>query len=123
MSNQVLLTAPARGPLRGTVSLPGDKSISHRALMFSALAEGTSRITGLLEGEDCQATRRALEAMGIRVDRSDKGLYTVFGKGFRGLSQPEGPLDMGNAGTGMRLFCGLLAGQSFPSTLVGDESL
>lgn len=110
-------------PLGGSIRLPGDKSVSHRSLMFSALADGISKIEGLLEGEDCKATRRALERMGVRIEQDSDDLYTVYGVGLKGLQEPDGPLDMGNAGTGMRLFCGLLAGQDFDSELIGDESL
>lgn len=120
---QNLVSAAVASPLRAALSIPGDKSVSHRALMFSALADGTSRIRGMLEGEDCLATRSALEAMGVPIDRDADGVYTVHGVGLHGLKAPAGPLDMGNAGTGMRLFCGLLAGQQFSSTLIGDESL
>ncbi|MEO1419412.1 MAG: 3-phosphoshikimate 1-carboxyvinyltransferase [Pseudomonadota bacterium] len=120
---QILRSSRVLTPLGGSLRLPGDKSISHRSLMFSALAEGTSKIEGLLEGEDCKATAKALERMGVQIKRDSGGLYTVHGVGLRGLVKPDGPLDMGNAGTGMRLFCGLLAGQKFDSELIGDESL
>ncbi|MEO0365352.1 MAG: 3-phosphoshikimate 1-carboxyvinyltransferase [Pseudomonadota bacterium] len=123
MSEAVLVSSPAGVPICGEIRLPGDKSVSHRALMFSALADGRSQLSGVLEGEDCQATRRALAAMGVPIERNGDGLYTVSGRGLNGLRKPAEPLDMGNAGTGMRLFCGLLAGQSFSTTLIGDESL
>lgn len=118
-----LLARPAPGPLRGDFRVPGDKSISHRSLMFSAIASGESRIAGLLEGEDCLATLSALRALGVPIVREGDGAYRVAGVGLHGLAAPAGPLDLGNSGTGMRLFCGLLAGQQFATTLVGDASL
>ncbi len=114
----------APSPLKScATTVPGDKSISHRSLMFSAIAEGTSTINGLLLGEDCLATLRAIEAMGIEVERPTDSSFKVRGAGLRGLAAPRAPLDLGNSGTGMRLFCGLLAGQAFSSTLTGDASL
>ena len=116
------LSAPA-GPLRGEVRVPGDKSISHRAVMLAALAEGTSRITGFLEGEDTRATARAFAQMSVRIEAPQASERIVHGVGLRGLLAPPAPIDCGNAGTGMRLFAGLLAGQAFESTLTGDASL
>ena len=110
-------------PLRGTVAVPGDKSISHRALMFSALAVGTSRITGLLEGEDVLATAAALRAMGTRIERGDDGVWLVDGVGVGALLQPAGALDMGNSGTSTRLLMGLVASHPITATFVGDASL
>lgn len=107
----------AAGPLRGQVRVPGDKSISHRALMLAAVAHGTSRIEGLLEGEDVLATAAALRAMGARLDRHGDGSWTVEGHGLTALQRPAVPLDMGNSGTSTRLLMGLLAGCTFPSTL------
>jgi 3-phosphoshikimate 1-carboxyvinyltransferase len=107
----------------GDIMVPGDKSISHRALMLSAIAEGSSRISGFLAGEDCLATLAALRAMAVRVDTVAETTLTVHGVGSLGLQRPSGPLDMGNSGTAMRLFAGLLCGQSFSSSLIGDESL
>jgi len=114
--------APARG-LGGSVAVPGDKSISHRALMFSALAVGQSRIEGLLEGEDVLATAGALRAMGARIERTADGLWVVDGVGVGGLLQPEVALDMGNSGTSTRLLMGLLASHDLTATFVGDASL
>jgi len=111
------------GPLHGEVRVPGDKSISHRAVMLAALAEGTSRISGFLEGEDTRATARAFAQMGVRIEAPQPSERIVHGVGLRGLRAPTGPIDCGNAGTGMRLLAGLLAGQAFDSTLIGDESL
>ncbi len=107
----------------GDIVVPGDKSISHRALMLSAVAHGSSRISGFLAGEDCLATLAALRAMGIKVDVLDETTVTVHGAGPRGLQAPDGALDMGNSGTAMRLFAGLLCGQSFSCELTGDASL
>jgi len=115
-------SAPA-GPLAGELRVPGDKSISHRAIMFAALADGTSRITGFLEGEDTLATARAFAQMGVRIDTPNPSERVVHGVGIDGLKAPAGPIDCGNAGTGMRLMAGLLSAQAFDSTLVGDESL
>jgi len=116
-------TARRGGPLRGRVRVPGDKSISHRAIMFAALADGRSRITGFLEGEDTRATARVFERLGVRIEAPASSERIVHGVGLHGLRAPMAPLDCGNAGTGMRLLAGLLAGQAFDSVLVGDESL
>jgi 3-phosphoshikimate 1-carboxyvinyltransferase len=113
---------PSQG-VEGHLTVPGDKSISHRALMLGAIATGTTEIEGFLEGEDCLATLRAIERMGVPVRRRGAGRIEVDGVGLHGLKAPAAPLDMGNAGTAMRLFMGLLAPQSFDSTLVGDASL
>ena len=116
------LTITPHGPLRGTIQVPGDKSITHRALIVSALAEGSSTITGYCHGEDCLNTLRALQALGVSIQvESDRVL--VSGKGLSGLTEPEQPLDCGNSGTGLRLLAGVLAGQSFCSILTGDASL
>src|SRR5687768_8355092 len=93
------LVVSSRGPLKGVVEVPGDKSISHRSLMFSALAIGESRIEGLLEGEDVLATAAAMRAMGADIARSDDGVWHVHGVGVGGLLQPEQALEMGNSGT------------------------
>jgi len=115
-------SAPA-GPIRGDISVPGDKSISHRAVMLAALAEGTSHISGFLEGEDTRATAAAFGALGVRIEAPSPSRRVVHGVGLHGLSAPRVPIDCGNAGTGMRLLTGLLAGQRFDSELVGDASL
>ncbi|HEX2526442.1 MAG TPA: 3-phosphoshikimate 1-carboxyvinyltransferase [Geminicoccus sp.] len=117
------LRAAPCGALAGTVRVPGDKSISHRSLMFSAMAVGESRIEGLLEGEDVLATAHALEKLGVEVARTGEGAWTVHGVGVGGLAEPADVLDMGNAGTGARLMMGLLAGHSFTSVMTGDRSL
>ncbi len=119
----VLRTSKAQQGLNGNVRVPGDKSMSHRAVMFSSLANGTSRVTGLLEGEDVLATLAAFRAMGVEAEGPENGNLTIKGAGMRGLSAPEIDLDMGNSGTAMRLLCGILAAQRFASKLVGDESL
>ncbi len=109
--------------LRGDVRVPGDKSISHRSIMLAAIADGTSRITGFLEGEDTRATARAFAQMGVSIDAPRDNERIVHGAGLHGLQKPSAPIDCGNAGTGMRLLTGLLAGQTFDTTLIGDESL
>jgi len=111
------------GTVSGTLGVPGDKSISHRALMLGALATGDTRISGFLDGEDCLATARALAALGVRIERPGATEVRVHGAGGAGLSAPSQPLDLGNSGTAMRLMMGLLAPQSFDSVLVGDASL
>ena len=113
---------PAAG-LSGTVVVPGDKSISHRALMFSALAVGVSRVEGLLEGEDVLATAGALRSMGARIEREHGGTWRIEGVGVGGLLQPESALDMGNSGTSTRLLMGLLASHDLMATFIGDASL
>jgi len=109
--------------LHGELRVPGDKSVSHRALMLSAIAEGTSRIHGFLEGEDTRATAAVLSKLGVRIETPSSGVRVVHGVGLQGLRGSSEPLDCGNAGTGMRLLTGLLAGQAFDSELVGDASL
>jgi 3-phosphoshikimate 1-carboxyvinyltransferase len=111
------------GALQGELTVPGDKSISHRSLMLGALANGRTEVSGFLESEDCLATLRALGAMGVPISRQGAHQLSVEGVGRDGLRAPPGPLDMGNAGTAMRLFMGLLCGRPFDSTLVGDASL
>ncbi len=110
-------------PLRGTFDVPGDKSVSHRAVMLASLADGTSRITGFLEGADTRATAAIFARLGVRIEAPAPGERIVHGVGIDGLRAPDGPLDCGNAGTAMRLLAGLLAGQRFDSVLVGDASL
>ena len=110
------------GPLTGRIRVPGDKSISHRALMFAALAVGRSRIEGLLEGEDVLATAAALRMMGAAIAQEGDA-WVVDGVGVGGLLEPNGPLDMGNSGTSARLLMGLLASHGFTASMVGDASL
>lgn len=109
--------------LSGTHRVPGDKSISHRSIMFGSLADGTTTVQGFLDGDDCLATLNAFRNMGVKIDGPDNGELTIHGVGVNGLRKPAGPLDLGNSGTSMRLLAGLLAGQVFDSELTGDESL
>jgi 3-phosphoshikimate 1-carboxyvinyltransferase len=107
----------------GAVVVPGDKSISHRSLMLSGLAQGTSEVTGFLASEDCLATLTAMRALGVRIEQQSPTHVLIHGVGLRGLRAAGRALDMGNAGTAMRLFTGLLAAQAFDSQLIGDASL
>jgi len=118
-----VIISESANPLRGTVRVPGDKSVSHRALMFGALAVGETNISGLLEGEDVLATAAAMRALGAQVTRGEDGTWQVFGCGVGGLAEPGNVLDMGNSGTAVRLLMGVLAGHAFPATLTGDASL
>jgi 3-phosphoshikimate 1-carboxyvinyltransferase len=111
------------GPLHGAPAIPGDKSVSHRALMLAAIADGDSRVHGFLEGRDSHATAEMLRGLGVGIEVPAPGERIVHGVGMDGLRAAGGPLDCGNAGTAMRLFAGLLAAQAFDSTLVGDASL
>lgn len=113
----------SQGRLSGRLRVPGDKSVSHRAIMFGSIAEGTTDVSGFLEGEDSLATLRAFRAMGVHIEGPDGGAVRIRGVGLRGLQGPATALDLGNSGTSMRLLAGLLAGQTFPSTLTGDASL
>jgi len=108
--------------LRGTIAVPGDKSITHRALILTALAEGVGTLKRYCRGEDCLNTMRALQGMGIRIDEAQDALR-VYGKGLWGLTEPDGIIDCGNSGTGIRLLTGLLAGQDFFAVLTGDASI
>jgi 3-phosphoshikimate 1-carboxyvinyltransferase len=110
-------------PLKGRITIPGDKSISHRALMLSALAVGESRVSGLLEGHDVLATAAAMRAMGADIARRDDGEWRIHGVGVGGLLQPQGALDMGNSGTSTRLLMGLVASHPITATFIGDASL
>ena len=110
-------------PVVGTIRVPGDKSISHRSIMFGSLAEGTSHVTGFLEGQDALATLNAFRSMGVQIDGPENGEVTIHGVGMHGLKAPSHALDMGNSGTSIRLLSGLLAGQGFEVTMTGDESL
>lgn len=118
-----IMTARAGTPLNGVARVPGDKSISHRALIFGALAVGETRITGLLEGEDVLCTAAAMRALGADVTRSGVGEWTVHGVGVGGLAEPASVLDMGNSGTGARLLMGLVAAHPFTTFFGGDSSL
>lgn len=116
-----LTITPGR-PLQGTISVPGDKSITHRAIILTALASGMSRVSRYCRGEDCLNTMRAFQDLGVHIDESVDEL-SVHGKGLWGLIEPNGPIDCGNSGTGIRLLAGLLAGQDFFTVLTGDESI
>jgi len=111
------------GTLSGTISIPGDKSISHRAIMLGSIAEGMTDVYGFLEGEDALATLAVFRAMGVRIERPGPGRVTVHGVGAHGLKAPAETMDVGNSGTSMRLLAGLLAAQPFECVLSGDESL
>lgn len=115
--------ATAGQPLRGDLEIPGDKSVSHRSVMFAALADGVSTIDGFLEGEDTRATAAIFSRLGVRIETPSPSRRIVHGVGVDGLKAADGELDCGNAGTGMRLLAGLLAAQPFDSVLVGDASL
>ncbi|MFT4145235.1 MAG: 3-phosphoshikimate 1-carboxyvinyltransferase [Mobilitalea sp.] len=112
------------GPLKGSITVPGDKSISHRAVMFGALAKGTTEVTNFLQGADCLSTIRCFGQLGIEIqNNSSKDQVIIQGKGLHGLTKPTGMLDVGNSGTTMRLISGILSGQDFETTLNGDDSI
>jgi 3-phosphoshikimate 1-carboxyvinyltransferase len=113
----------AGGQLGGSLRVPGDKSVSHRSIMLGALANGVTRVSGFLEGEDSLATLAAFRAMGVHIEGPDAGRVNVHGVGLHGLHAPSAPLYLGNSGTSMRLMSGLLAGQAFDCVLTGDASL
>ncbi len=118
----IFKTSP-NGKLSGDLRVPGDKSMSHRSIMLGSLAEGVTHVSGFLNGEDCMATMNAFRAMGVDIVEKSSTDLVIHGVGMSGLQAPKNDLDMGNSGTAMRLMTGLLAGQTFDSTLVGDESL
>jgi 3-phosphoshikimate 1-carboxyvinyltransferase len=113
---------PTRG-VSGSMAVPGDKSISHRAMMLSGIADGTSEVTGFLASEDCLASLSAMRALGVHIEQPSPTHVVIHGVGLRGLQDAQRVLDMGNAGTAMRLFTGLLSAQAFDSRLIGDASL
>ena len=123
MSDSIRFHVQPGGALKGAIRVAGDKSISHRSIMMGSLAEGTTHVSGFLEGEDALATLNAFKAMGVEIEGPDNGKVVVHGVGMQGLQQPQASLDVGNSGTSMRLMSGLLAGQAFSTTLIGDESL
>ena len=123
MSDSIRFHVQPGGALKGAIRVAGDKSISHRSIMMGSLAEGTTHVSGFLEGEDALATLNAFKAMGVKIEGPDNGKVVVHGVGMQGLQQPQASLDVGNSGTSMRLMSGLLAGQAFSTTLIGDESL
>jgi 3-phosphoshikimate 1-carboxyvinyltransferase len=116
-------TLGPRSGLRGEISVPGDKSISHRSIMLGSLAQGTTLVRGFLHGEDNHATLKAFRAMGIAIDELDGGVLRIAGQGLHGLQEPQDLLDCGNSGTTIRLMTGLLSGQAFFSVLTGDRYL
>ena len=109
--------------LKGEISIPGDKSISHRAIMLGSIADGDTTIKGLLKGEDNMATLKAFGQMGIRIDEHKNGIVAIQGKGLHGLTEPQDVIDAGNSGTTIRLLTGLLSGQNFFSVITGDQYL
>lgn len=109
--------------VRGEIALPGDKSVSHRSMMFGSLADGVTEVDNFLESEDCIATRRAFELMGVRIETPGPGRVTMHGAGVDGLREPAQTIDVGNSGTSIRLLTGILAGQHFRSRLDGDVSI
>ena len=117
------LVSNRASPLLGAVSIPGDKSISHRSLIFGSLAIGTTRVRGLLEGTDVMSTKDALIALGVKISRDNDGLWHIVGVGLNGMISPVAPLDLGNSGTGVRLLMGVVAGQKITATFCGDASL
>ena len=122
-NSRVDFTISAGVALKGTLRVPGDKSISHRALMLGAIAKGSTRIEGFLNGEDTIATMNALRSMGVEIEQLEDNVVVIEGVGLDGLSAPTEALNLGNSGTSVRLFAGLLAGQAFDTELIGDESL
>jgi len=120
-----LIAGPAKGPVKGSITVPGDKSMSHRSIMLGALADGVTHIEGFLPGDDNFATAAMFEAMGAKITwlNEDKTKLSVEGVGLNGLQEPEQVLDAGNSGTAARLITGILAGQDFHSVMVGDASL
>src|SRR3569623_1131424 len=116
-SSNIVFQAEAGGVLRGRGCVPGDKSVSHRAILLGALAEGGTEVSGFLEGVDCLATIGACRAMGVRIDGPVDGRVTVHGVGLHGLRAPSEPLYMGNSGTSMRVLAGLMGGQAFAVTM------
>jgi len=122
-SNDDILRSRQVAALRGTVFVPGDKSISHRALILGGLAIGETCISGLLEGADVMATKDALIALGVGIERIKNGNWQVTGVGMNGMVSPAKPLDLGNSGTGVRLLMGVVAGQDITATFIGDASL
>ena len=119
----VIFQAQPGGRVTGTLRVPGDKSISHRSIMLGSLANGTTQISGFLEGDDSLATLAAFRAMGVNIEGPSDGEVTVHGVGLHGLKAPTQPLDLGNSGTSIRLLAGLMAGQAFDVTMSGDASL
>ncbi|NCN44627.1 MAG: 3-phosphoshikimate 1-carboxyvinyltransferase [Piscirickettsiaceae bacterium CG_4_9_14_3_um_filter_43_564] len=123
MSKNIQFIVKPGGSIKGRIRVPGDKSISHRSIMLGSIAEGTTHVTGFLEGDDSLATLKVFQAMGVNIEGPTDGAVTIHGVGLKGLKAPHKPLDMGNSGTTMRLLAGILAGQDFECELIGDASL
>lgn len=123
MSKNIRFKVQPGGKIQGRIRVPGDKSVSHRSIMLGAIAEGTTTVTGFLEGADALATLQAFKDMGVEIEGPEKGNVTIQGVGLRGLKKPSKPMDMGNSGTSTRLLAGILAGQDFDCELIGDASL
>lgn len=121
--NNLIFRLEPGGQVRGDIRVPGDKSMSHRSIMMGALAEGVTEVEGFLEGEDSLATLQAFRDMGVTIEGPSQGYLRIHGVGLKGLQAPRGPLYLGNSGTAMRLFAGLMAGQDFDTELTGDASL
>ena len=121
-ANPTPLTARRGAPLQGRIRVPGDKSISHRALILGALTVGETTVSGLLEGEDVIHTADAMRALGARLERTGEGIWRIHGVGVGGFATPPGPLDFGNSGTGCRLALGAVAGCPVTATFDGDAS-
>jgi len=124
MSEQIInyIASPSK-KLTGDIKVPGDKSVSHRSIMFGSLADGVTHVSGFLEGEDALATLKSFKALGVKIEGPKNGEVTIHGVGMNGLKTPDGDLDLGNSGTSMRLMTGLLSGQAIDCTLTGDRSL
>lgn len=122
MKEQYFISSPVHS-MQGDIAVPGDKSISHRAIMLGAIAKGVTTVEGFLDGEDCLATLHAFESMGVRIEKPVTGPMMIHGVGKYGLKKPAVPLNCGNSGTSMRLLAGILAAQSFDTELTGDDSL
>jgi len=123
MSKNIQFKVQPGGKVNGRIRVPGDKSVSHRSIMLGSIAEGSTLVTGFLEGEDSLATLQAFRDMGVHIEGPEKGKVVIEGVGLRGLTKPENPLDMGNSGTAMRLMAGIVSGQDFDCELIGDASL
>lgn len=122
MDETIKLLNKAESGLSGTIVVPGDKSISHRAVMFGAMANGTTNVSGFLPGDDCLSTIACFRQMGVAI-KQEGDKVTVEGKGLDGLKEPNGVLDVGNSGTTIRLLLGVLSGRPFHSVVVGDDSI
>lgn len=123
ISRSEVLTSHKPASLRGTFHVPGDKSISHRSLILGGLAIGTTKVFGLLEGDDVMATANSMRALGVEINKLKTGVWQIIGAGLHSLTSPDKPLNLGNSGTGVRLLMGVVAGQPITATFTGDESL